>query len=70
MVFYYYLAIYLLIGIGFNAIHDCIISYLKQEENRFNFIERCVFGLIWPFYLILFIINLIIAIINGPDQDN
>ena len=70
MEFYHYLSIYLFIGIVFNAIHDCIISYIKQESHRFNIKERILFGFIWPIYGILFIINLITAIINGPDQDN
>ena len=59
---------YLMLGVGCNAFYDLSISYIKKEEFRFNVIERIVFALVWPIYIIVLIYNFIKQITNGSDD--
>ena len=59
---------YLMLGVGCNAFYDLSISYIKKEEFRFNAIERIVFTLVWPIYIIVLIYNFIKQITNGSDD--
>jgi len=57
-----------MLGVGCNAFYDLSISYIKKEEFRFNAIERIVFTLVWPIYIIVLIYNFIKQITNGSDD--
>jgi len=63
-----YISFYLMIGVTFNALYDLVISYIKNEDLRFNIKERIVFTLIWPIYLALLLFNYIKNIINGSNN--
>jgi len=57
-----------MVGVAFNALYDLAISYIKNEDLRFNIKERIVFTLIWPIYLMLLLFNYIKNIINGSNN--
>lgn len=57
-----------MLGVGCNAFYDLSISYIKKEEFRLNAIERIVFTLVWPIYIIVLIYNFIKQITNGSDD--
>jgi len=59
---------YLMLGVACNAFYDLTISYIKKEELRLNAIERIVFALVWPIYIITLIYNFIKQITNGSDD--
>jgi len=61
---------YLLIGVIFNAVYDFVITRIKREELRFTIVERVVFAIVWPAYVILLVINFIKTIINGSNEDD
>jgi hypothetical protein len=61
---------YLLLGVVFNAAYDFAITYIKKEELRFTMVERVVFAIVWPIYVLLLIINFIKTIINGSNKDD
>lgn len=61
---------YLLLGVIFNAAYDFAITRIKREELRFTIVERIVFVIIWPVYVMFMIINFIKTIINGSNEDN
>lgn len=60
---------YITVGVIFNLVYDLVINYIKKEELRFNIIERIVFTIIWPIYVIVFIFNAILTIIKNGDKD-
>lgn len=61
---------YLLVGVVFNATYDLAITYIKKEELRFTMVERIIFAIVWPIYVLLLIINFIKTIINGSNKDD
>ena len=60
---------YITIGVIFNLVYDLVINHIQKEELRFNMIERIVFTIIWPIYVIVFIFNAILTIIKHGDKD-
>ena len=61
---------YLLLGVVFNAAYDFAITHIKREELRFTIVERVVFVIVWPVYVVFMIINFIKTITNGSNEDN
>jgi hypothetical protein len=56
-----YISTYFILGVITNLLYDLMISYMGPDSEglRLSFAEKCVFGLLWPLSLILFIINFI-----------
>lgn len=61
--------IYFAIGTAVNLLYDLLVDGLKREELRFNMRERAFVALIWPIYVIAFVINFFVQISKKNKDD-
>lgn len=65
---FYLIAVYLTCGVVLNLFYDLLISWIKEEALRFGNWERLGVTIIWPIFLIIFIINFIKALFGNDKQ--
>lgn len=61
--------IYFAIGITINLLYDLLVDGLKCEELRFNMRERAFVTLIWPIYLVTFVIKFLTQVSKKNKDD-
>lgn len=70
---YSYIIYYLLTGALFNMLYDLMVDWLqakgKTQDMRFSMKERFFVTLIWPIYLIFFVINFFIQLLKNKNND-
>jgi hypothetical protein len=65
---FYLITVYLTCGVVLNLFYDLLISWIKNEALRFGNWERLGVTIIWPIFLIIFIINFIKALFGNDKQ--
>lgn len=65
---FYLITVYLTCGVVLNLFYDLLISWIKEEPLRFGNWERLGVTIIWPIFLIIFIINFIKALFGNDKQ--
>jgi len=54
-----YVLNYIICGIIFTMIYDWLLSRLEDKSVRFNNLERVLMVILWPFMLLITIINVV-----------